>query len=269
MYYIHESPHRDSNTRMRMCVSVCVRAAMSHRRRFLSNTHTRETHGRQASDVTVVIETAGWVRIGPQPLTEGALVYASHCCLFVSFTFLWLLLIHLSALLIKKSSHAQTDARRWNSRRHQIEIFFRFMDPRCSNVHKARGIEGSFYGESLISLIRKVLCIKKKQICSIFKMKIGIFYEKSGLPTFECNLECFLPDFKNINKRINKDLRLFHHWIKTHIKYLRFIYLWSLQFRLKIFIFCKAAWIYRFQMKSNKLPSKATQKRHLRLTGSS
>lgn len=188
MYYIHESPHRDSNTRMRMC--VCVRGVVSHRRRFLSNTHTRETHSRQASDVTVVIETAGLVWIGPQPLTEGALVYAS-LCLFVSFTFLWLLLIRLSALLIKKSSHAQTDARRWNSRRHQIEIFFRFMHPRCSNVHRARGIEGSFYGESLISLIKKVLCIKKKQICSIFKMKSGIFYEKSGLPTLEWNLEFF------------------------------------------------------------------------------
>lgn len=79
------------------CVCVCVLAVVSHRRRFLSNTHTRETHSRQASDVTVVIETAGLVWIGPQPLTEGALVYASLCCLFVSFTFLWLLLINLSA----------------------------------------------------------------------------------------------------------------------------------------------------------------------------
>lgn len=78
-----------------MCVSVCVRAVVSHRRRFLSNTHTRETHGRQASDVTVVIETAGLVWIGPQPLTEGALVYASLCCLFVSVTFLCCLSIFL------------------------------------------------------------------------------------------------------------------------------------------------------------------------------
>lgn len=209
MYYINESPHRDCNTRMCVCsrvyvcahACVCARAVVSHRRRFLSNTHTRETHGRQASDVTVVIETAGLVWIGPQPLTEGALVYASLCCLFVSFTFLWLLLIHLSALLIKKSSHAPTDVRRWNSRRHQIEIFFRFMGPRCSNVLKMRGNEGSFYGESFISPIKKVLCLKKKEICSIFKMKSGILYEKSGLPTFEWNLECFLPDCKNINKR--------------------------------------------------------------------
>lgn len=84
------------------------------------------------------------------------------------------------------------------------------MDLRCSNVHKVRGIEGSFYGESLMSLIKKVLCIKKKKICSIFKTKSGIFYEKDGLPTFECSLEYFVPDFKDINKHTNKDLRLFH-----------------------------------------------------------
>lgn len=61
-------------------------AVVSHQRPFLSNTHTRETHSRQASDVTVVIATAGQAGIGPQPLTEGELVYAS-LFVFASFTF--------------------------------------------------------------------------------------------------------------------------------------------------------------------------------------
>lgn len=85
---------------------------------------------------------------------------------------------------------------------------------------------------------------KKKQICSIFKIKSGIFYEISGLPTFE-----------DINKHTNKDLQLVHHWIRMHIKLLCFIYLRSQQFRLKIFIFCKAAWIYRFEIKEAEIKS--------------
>lgn len=104
-----------------MCVYVCacVRAVVSHHRRFLSNTHTRETHGRQASDVTVVIETAGLVWIGPQPLTEGELVYASLCCLcFFHFSLVSSVCFVMN--LMTKLSH--TDAHI-----NKVTFFFRFM----------------------------------------------------------------------------------------------------------------------------------------------